>query len=418
MGEEDIHISAWDLKKQYRVCNFGLKAEIRWSLKRRGRSAGLSSEGRDPLVTQADRSAPPCVFSGRRNTSQKESLPQKKDMWELSLWLYFYYTLLLSSKNKNISYIFKYLRVLRCLSSGAIYYIWSINRTLTVIISEYQSGQWNNGNLWELHSPHISSIGASPQDSILVILTTPFLVRGVVKPVRMGFSLRILSHADITRCLWKCLLFIIDNNYHTWPQLLICFVVQPQTYTNICGNIVNNNDDFNERTNTLLYKNIISHTLFSKGWWLLCVRNELETGTDRYIDPKFFFEHSSTSSWSWLGLLNRVSLRAQSPLSAAGSHFGILTPTDSNRPGHLFIILSYVHLLSLFFRLFTKVDWRLGRGSIYNSFHFASIQLMTRYESILSTFGLPVQRWQVPLSCPLVHMLDLSNLTYIFSEIF
>ena len=48
---------------------------------------------------------------------------------------------------------------------------------------------------------------------------------------------------------------------------------------------------FNERTNTLLYKNIISHTLFSKGWWLLYVRDKLETGTDWYIDPAVFLSH-------------------------------------------------------------------------------------------------------------------------------
>ena len=40
---------------------------------------------------------------------------------------------------------------------------------------------------------------------------------------------------------------------------------------------------------------------FSKGLMFLCVRDELETGTDCYIDPKFFFDHSSTSSSSWLG---------------------------------------------------------------------------------------------------------------------
>ena len=101
-------------------------------------------------------------------------------------------------------------------------------------------------------------------------------------------------------------------------------------YTNICGNIVNNNDDFNERTNTLLYKNI-SLTLYSrKGWCWLCVRGELETGTDCYILTQSSSDHSSTSSSSWLGLLNRGSLRAQSHLSVAGSHAGILSPTDSN----------------------------------------------------------------------------------------
>ena len=41
--------------------------------------------------------------------------------------------------------------------------------------------------------------------------------------------------------------------------------------------------NFNERTNTLLYKNI-SLTLYSrKGWCWLCVRGELETGKDCYI---------------------------------------------------------------------------------------------------------------------------------------
>ena len=59
--------------------------------------------------------------------------------------------------------------------------------------------------------------------------------------------------------------------------------------------------NFNERTNTLLYKNIISQTLFLKGWCWLCVRDELETGTDCYIDPNFFYNHSSTSFSSWLG---------------------------------------------------------------------------------------------------------------------
>ena len=52
-GEEYVHTSTWDLKRQYKVCKFGLKVEIHWSLKRRGeirwslrprgRSAGLSS---------------------------------------------------------------------------------------------------------------------------------------------------------------------------------------------------------------------------------------------------------------------------------------------------------------------------------------------------------------------------------------
>ena len=132
-------------------------------------------------------------------------------------------------------------------------------------------------------------------------------------------------------------------------------------------NIIKHNDGFNERTNTLLYKKYISHTLFSKGWCWLCVRAELETGTDCYIDPKFFFDHSSTSSSSWLGLLNHGSQKAQSPLSAAGSLFGILSPTDSNRPGHLVILLFNVHLLPLFSRLFTQVHLLIN-GSVESQY--------------------------------------------------
>ena len=54
--------------------------------------------------------------------------------------------------------------------------------------------------------------------------------------------------------------------------------------------------------------------------------------------PKFF--------WPWqhfflilAWLLNRGSMRAQSPLSATGSQFGILSPTDSSRlcPDYIFV---------------------------------------------------------------------------------
>ena len=52
--------------------------------------------------------------------------------------------------------------------------------------------------------------------------------------------------------------------------------------TNISGNIVNNNDDFNERTNTLLYKKYISHTLFSKGLTLVVCKRWVRDG-DRLL---------------------------------------------------------------------------------------------------------------------------------------
>ena len=79
-------------------------------------------------------------------------------------------------------------------------------------------------------------------------------------------------------------------------------------YTNISRTQSNIMTNLKERTNTLLYKNI-SLTLYSWKGDAGCV---WETRTDCYIDPQFFFDHSSTSFSSWLGLLNRGSLRAQS----------------------------------------------------------------------------------------------------------
>ena len=168
------------LERQYNVCNFGLKAETHWSLKRRGevgwslkrrqrptgrssegeRSAGLSSEGRDPLVAQAkgrgrlvsqakaethwslkrrgkvgwslkrrqrptgrlgEPVSPPRVCSPAVALLHKKGPCHRRKICANSLWLYFYYTQLSPSKNENINYIFIYLRVLRCLSSSSIY---------------------------------------------------------------------------------------------------------------------------------------------------------------------------------------------------------------------------------------------------------------------------------------------------------
>ena len=71
------------------------------------------------------------------------------------------------------------------------------------------------------------------------------------------------------------------------------------TYINISGNIVNNNDDFNERTNTLLYKNI-PLTLYSKGLVLVVCERWVGDG-DRllHIDPKFFWLSSTSSHPGW-----------------------------------------------------------------------------------------------------------------------
>ena len=59
--------------------------------------------------------------------------------------------------------------------------------------------------------------------------------------------------------------------------------------------------NFNERTQFFFYKNV-PLTLYSrKGWCWLCVRGELETGTDCYILTQSSSDHSSTSFAFWPG---------------------------------------------------------------------------------------------------------------------
>ena len=136
--------------KEYKVCNFGLKAEIRcsyermgevrWSLKRGGTPAGHSSR---PVTSSR-------VFSGRCTTSQKGSPPQKKDMCELSLSDCIPTAHTLPSKNTNMNYMVIYLRVphhsffskMELLT--LIYYFW-LNYFQALMFGKGQSSQVNCG---------------------------------------------------------------------------------------------------------------------------------------------------------------------------------------------------------------------------------------------------------------------------------
>ena len=110
-------------------------------------------------------------------------------------------------------------------------------------------------------------------------------------------------------------------------SIVVLYTTRIQIYM---GTESTDNDNFNKRTNILLYKNInLSHFIFEKVMFVACEK-WMETRMDCYIDPSSSLDHSSTSFASWLKLLNRGSLGAQGPLSTAGSHFGILSPTDSN----------------------------------------------------------------------------------------
>ena len=73
------------------------------------------------------------------------------------------------------------------------------------------------------------------------------------------------------------------------------------------------------------------------------------------------------------------------------------------------ILLVWCHLT----KILCHIIMIIKRVPNFHSFYFNSIKLMAWYESILFTFGLPVPRWfGSPVICLLMHMLDLSNLTY------
>ena len=114
-GEDDVHTSAWNLKRQYMVCNFGLKAEIHWSLKRRERSAGRSSDGEKRPTGHSSIS----VSSPAVSLLHKMGCRHRRKICAKSPRLYSYYTQSSTSKYKNINYIYIYLRVFRCLTSGS-----------------------------------------------------------------------------------------------------------------------------------------------------------------------------------------------------------------------------------------------------------------------------------------------------------
>ena len=135
--------------------------------------------------------------------------------------------------------------------------------------------------------------------------------------------------------------------------VLYCILQLYYAYTNIHGNIINCNDDFNKRTNTLLYKNISLTLYFRKGD--VCCVWEM-SWRQGYIDPISPLDHSSTASSSWPGCSTVGHWGPQSPQSA--SWFSRWHPVSDWLESfwHLVILLSNVHLLPLLFRLFTPVN--------------------------------------------------------------
>ena len=82
-------------------------------------------------------------------------------------------------------------------------------------------------------------------------------------------------------------------------------------------------------TNEHTLEKYISHTLFSKGlrkgWYWLRARDELETEQTATYRHQFRLTIAALLPYS-AGLLNQGP-EGPSPLSGAGSHYGILSPT-------------------------------------------------------------------------------------------
>ena len=99
----------------------------------RQRSASSSSEGRDPLGHSRRPVSFSCMCSSAVVLLRKKSPRHRRKIYANSLWLYSYYKQSLPRKNKNINYIFIYLRVFRCLSSGAICNMWTTPSLLSLL---------------------------------------------------------------------------------------------------------------------------------------------------------------------------------------------------------------------------------------------------------------------------------------------
>ena len=106
--------------------------------------------------------------------------------------------------------------------------------------------------------------------------------------------------------------------------------------------------NFNEWTNTLLYKNISLTVYSQKGWCWFCMRDELETGIDCYIDPAVLLSHLGWVAQPWV-------TEGQKPSVCRWLSIRHLVSNWLQLSVRLVILLFNAHLLLLFFHLFTQV---------------------------------------------------------------
>ena len=139
-------------------------------------------------------------------------------------------------------------------------------------------------------------------------------------------------------------------------------VVYPHTYINIIGNIIKHNlrTSMNDQTNFFI-KICISHTLFSKGlMFLWCVRDGGRQGQTAILTQlllltiaccDIFKNPLTTSSASWLGLLNQGRWGPQPSVCKLALTLAFLSPTNSMATS----ICLYSFIMPTCFRFFTQV---------------------------------------------------------------
>ena len=149
----------------------------------------------------------------------------------------------------------------------------------------------------------------------------------------------------------------------------------------------------NERIHFFI-KIYLSHFILERVMFLVCER-WVETRMDCYFDP--------SSSSTIAALLSHLSWVAQPWVTEgckvlslqAGSHAGILSPTDSNHPGHLVILLSHTHLLPLFFHLFTQVHLLID-SSVEGQYITTELSSKSIYQQIRATLTVLKKVWSDP----------------------
>ena len=111
---------------------------------------------------------------------------------------------------------------------------------------------------------------------------------------------------------------------------------------------------------TSLYKSL---TLYFRKGYVCCVW-EMSGDKDGLLYwPKFFLALSSTSFGSWLGLRKPGVTENPKPSVCKLVHTSASCLQQTRTAGHLVILFSNIHLLLLFFRLFTQVHL-LTDGSV------------------------------------------------------